>query len=65
MKVSCPKRIYYYCEEQKMPTGKMNKLEYAAAYLTPQDPVANNLNTNRKRGASEISNTYGGGAQVS
>ena len=52
-------------KEDKGPTGKMNKFEDAAAYLTPWDPVANNRNTNRKRGADEISNTSDGGARVS
>ena len=49
----------------KGPTGKMNKFKDAAAYLTPWDHVAKNCNTNRKRGAAEISNTSGGRAQVS
>ena len=49
---------------EKGPTGKMNKFEYSAAYLTPWDPVSKKRNTNRKSGASEISNTYGGGVQV-
>ena len=43
----------------------MNKFEDAEAYLTPQDPIANNINTNRKCGASEISDAPGGGAQIS
>ena len=49
----------------KVPTGKMNKLKYAAAYLTPCYPVAKNRNTNRKRGAAEISNASGRVVQVS
>ena len=43
----------------------MNKLEYAAACLTPWYPVDKNHNTNNKRGAAEIYNTYVRGAQVS
>ena len=49
----------------KGPTGKVNKSEDAAAYFTPWYPVANDLNTNRKRGAYEISHISDGGAQVS
>ena len=45
-------------------TGKMNKFEDAAAYLTPWEPVANSFNTNRKHGKYEISNTSFRGAQV-
>ena len=40
-------------------TGKMNKFEDAAAYLTPWYTVSENRNKNRKRGAAEISNTSG------
>ena len=36
----------------KGPTGEMNKFKDAAAYLTPQDPVAKNSNTNSKCGAA-------------
>ena len=43
----------------------MNKFKYAAAYLTPWYPVAENCNNIRKRGSYEISNTSRGGAQVS
>ena len=43
----------------------MYKSEYTAAYLTPWEIFANNCYTNRKIGAAEISNTSGGGAQVS
>ena len=43
----------------------MNKLKYSAEYLTPQEPIANNCNTNRKLGGVAISNTYSGGAHVS
>ena len=51
-------------KENKGQTGKINKYEDAAAYLTPWEHVAKNHNTNRKRGAAEISNTSSGGAQV-
>ena len=38
----------------KGPTRKINKFEYAAAYLTPWDPVTKSHNTNRKCGAAEM-----------
>ena len=49
----------------KGPTRKTNKFEYEAAYLTSWDPVSKKRNTNRKYGASEISNTSSIGAEVS
>ena len=47
-------------KENKGQTRKINKFKDTAAYLTPCYPVANNFNTNRKCGTSEISNTSGG-----
>ena len=43
----------------------MNKPEDAETHFTPWRPFDKNRNTNRKCGAAEISNTSGGGAQVS
>ena len=49
----------------KGPTRKMNKFEYSVAELTPCNHVSKNINTNRKRGASGISNIFNGGVQIS
>ena len=49
----------------KGPTGEINKFGFAAAYLTPLEPVTNNCNNNRKCVEAEISNTYEGREQVS
>ena len=49
----------------KVTTVKKNELKYSTAYITLWYPVTKNRNTNRKRGAAEISNTPGGGEQFS
>ena len=50
---------------KKGPNVKTNKSEDTKSYITPWEPGAKNHNTNRKRGAPEISDASGEGSQVS
>ena len=59
-----PKAAIVMVKGEKYPTGKTNKFEDAAAYLTPWYPVPKNHNTNRKLGTAEISDLSGGGSQI-